>query len=171
MRVVIVAASVVLVIAPSTVVALATGAWAADSAVPKPPKCSALNTQRHGRLVGGERNGRWYVRYCGPGRAVLRVGDKTFRIEGGTCSGHMGSVNMGLVGYGGLRGKGFDAHLAFEGRHRQPGRNPIIDGETQLPGFGLALPHQGMSMFSKDLMSATFTLGGPPRITGTWTCR
>ena len=37
----------------ASLVALALGAWAAEAATSVPPKCSALNTQRHGRLVHG----------------------------------------------------------------------------------------------------------------------
>jgi hypothetical protein len=167
---------VALVTASLAVLALA--AWAADAAAPVPPKCSTLNTQRHGRLVTGEWNtgGPGYVRHCGPGRAVLRVGGKSFTIEDGTCRGSMASVRFGLLGHGGLTGKGFFARLQPAGTdahprwYIRPGRIPIIDGETQLPGFGNELPHQGTAIISKDLKSATFALRGPPQVTGSWTC-
>ena len=156
------------------VVALALGAWAAEAAAPIPPNCSALNAQRHGRLVTGGWNtgGPGYVRQCGPGRAVLRVGGESFTIEGGSCRGRLNGRNFGLIGYGGLPGKGFFLHLGLtNGRwYVRPGRVDIIDGEVQLPGFD-SLPHQGTAIISKDLMSATFTLGSPPRITGSWKCR
>ena len=70
-----------------------------------------------------------------------------------------------------MPGNGFYLYLYFKGfKHRRPGRNPIIDGTVELSGFS-SLPHQGMSIFSKDLKNATFSLGSPPRITGSWTCR
>ena len=161
----------------ASLAALMLGAWTADAAAPIPPKCSASDTQRQ-RLLHTEvisSDGRYYFRACGPGRAVLQVAGKSFSIRGGTCSGPLGTVRFGLLGYGGLHGKGFSAHFPAEPpwhMHRRPGRNPIIDGDTQLPGFD-SLPHQGTAFVSKDLDSATFYLGTPsqPRmITGSWTC-
>ncbi len=169
-----------LAIVTAGLIALATAGWAADTAAPAPPKCSALSTQRHGRLVTGPWNtgGPGYVRYCGPGRAVLRVGGTSFHIKGGTCRAGQASVRFGLLGYGGLPGRGFIARLQPAGTdarprwYLRPGRIPIIDGEVQLPGFQ-SLPHQGTAIVAKDLQSATFSLGDParPRITGSWTCR
>lgn len=164
-------------IATASLIALTTGAWAADTAAPAPPKCSALNTQRHGRLVTGAWNsgGPGYVRYCGPGRAVLRVGGTSFTIKGGTCRAGQASMRFGLLGYGGLPGKGLVARLQPAGTDAHPrwyiraGRIPIVDGQVQLPGFR-SLPHHGTAIVSKDLQSATFSLGSPPRITGSWTC-
>ena len=77
------------------------------------------------------------------------------------------------MGFGGVTGKGFFLHLGpTNGRwYVRPGRVDIIDGEVQLPGFGNDLPHQGTAIISKDLKSATFTLGAPPKVTGSWTCR
>ena len=125
-----------------------------------PPKCSASDTQHHRTLHGTA------TRFCGPARAVMRIEGKSFTITGGSCSGNRGSVRMGV-----LPGKGFRVYLWFKGfEHRRPGRNPIIDGTVELPGFS-SLPHQGMSIFSTDLESATFSLGSPPRITGSWRCR
>ena len=162
--------------------ALALGALAAEAAAPIPPKCSALNTQRHATLYTeglypGPATRAGYIRYCGPGRAALRVGGKSFTIKGGNCSGRLNRRSFGLMGYGGLPGKGFWFRLApvvtTGGRQRwyvRPGRNTIMDGEVHLPGFS-SLPNQGTAIVSKDLKSATFSLGSPPRITGSWTCR
>ena len=147
------------------------GAWAA-SAAPLPLECSALNTQRHATVYAGA-----YERYCGPGLAVAHVGGKSFSIEGGNCSGRMNRRSFGLIGVGGLRGKGLWFRLApvvtHSGRERwfvRPGRVDIIDGGVQLPGFS-SLPNQGTAIISKDLKSATFSVGSPPRVTGSWTCR
>ena len=81
------------------------------------------------------------------------------------------------MGVGGSRGKGVWFRLApvvtTDGRQRwyvRPGRNTIMDGEVQLPGFS-SLPSEGTAIISKDLKSATFSLGSPPRITGSWRCR
>ena len=125
-------------------------------------------------------------------REVLRAGPshirvrgksfKSFTIEGGYCETNLydrrrfhnlNSRRFGLIGFGGLRGKGFFLHLGpTNGRwYVRPGRVDIIDGDVQLPGFGNDLPHQGTAIISRDLQSATFTLGGPPKVTGNWTCR
>ena len=107
MRVVIVAASVV---------ALAV-AWAAEAAAPIPPKCTALNTQRHATrytegLYPGPATRPGYIRYCGPGRAVARVGGTSFTIEGGNCSGRGNRRSFGLMGYAAAyAGKAFGSAL------------------------------------------------------------
>ena len=144
------------------------GAWAAEAAALIPPKCSALNTQRHATLRTGG-----YERYCGPGRAVVRVGSRSFTIESGNCSGNLNRRSFGLMGYGGLPGRGFWLRLAqTNGRwYVRPGPNTIMDGEVQLPGFDSLPGNQGTAVISKDLKSATFSLGSPPRITGSWKCR
>jgi hypothetical protein len=111
---------------------------------------------------------------------VLRVGGKSFTIEGGNCSGNLNRRSFGLMGYDGLSGRGFWFRLApvwgpKVGHQRwfvRPGRNTIMDGEVHLPGLD-SLPHQGTAIMSKDLKSATFSVGGPstPTITGSWKCR
>ena len=164
MRVVIMAASVS---------ALAVGIWAAESATPTRPQCSAADTQRHATVETGS-----YTRYCGLGRAVLRIAGKSFTITSGNCSGRLNRRSFGLFGHGGVPGTGFWVRLepvvAKSGRQRwfvRPGRVGIMDGETQLPGFS-SLPHQGTAVISKDLKSATFSLlGGGVKISGSWTCR
>ena len=165
-------------IATAGLFVLLLGAWPADAAAPIPPKCSALNTQRHATLrTGGLYPQHWYERYCGPGRAVLRVGGKSFTIKGGNCSGNANRRSFGLIGYGGA-GKGFWFRLApvvtDSGRDRwyvRPGPVTIIDGTVQLPGFDSLPGNRGTAIISKDLESATFSLGTPSKITGSWTCR
>ena len=152
---------------------LALGAWAAEAADSTPPNCSALNTQRHTTLSGGG-----YDRYCGPGRAVVRVGRKSYTIEGGNCSGNQNRRSFGLVGSGGQSGgKGFWFRLepvqTATGRTRwfvRPGRVNIMDGDLDVPGFDY-LPRPATAIISKDVKSATFSLGSPPRVTGSWKCR
>jgi hypothetical protein len=167
MRVAIVVASVVAV----ALVAVGVSAWAREGVA---PTCTALNTQRHATLYTSG-----YVRYCGPGRAVLRIEGTSFTIEGGSCSGRLNRRSFGLIGSGGLPGKGFWFRLApvvaADGGQRwyvRPGRNTIMDGEVDLPGFS-SLPHQGTATVSRDLRSATFSVGDPSRrrVTGSWTCR
>jgi hypothetical protein len=150
---------------------LALGAWATEAATPIPPKCSALDTQRHATLYTGG-----YHRYCGPGRAVVRVGGKSFTIEGGNCSGNLNRRSFGVMGYG-RPGRGFwfrlEPVVTAAGRSRwfvRPGRVNIMDGEVDLPGWD-SFPRPGTAIISKDVKSATFSLGAPPRITGSWKCR
>ena len=140
--------------------------WAAGASPQLPPKCSALDTQR-GRILHSEEykaGGPWAARYCGPGRVVVRVGGKTFTIKGGRCTSRR--VGFGVLGT--PRGRGLSLVLDH---HNRPGRNAIIDGSIQLPGAGLSYP--GIAIRSKDLDSATFSIGTPgqpPTMTGSWTC-
>jgi hypothetical protein len=161
-----------LAIVTVSVAALALGAWAAEAADSAAPECSALDTQRHVTLYGGG-----YERYCGPGRAVVRVEGTSFAISGGNCSGPANRRSFGLFGRGSSSGKGIWLRLepvtTATGRHRwlvRPRRVGVMDGEVQLPGF-TSLPHQGTAFISNDLKSATFSLGSPTKIRGSWTCR
>ena len=155
-----------LALVTASLAVLALGGWVAEAAAPLPPKCSGLNTQRHATL-----NVEGYTRFCGPGRAVVRVGGKSYTIEGGNCSGRLNRRSFGLMGTD-LPAKGFWFRLAqTNGRwYVRPGRNTIMDGEVQLPGLR-AVPYPATAFISKDVKSATFSLGSPPRATGSWTCR
>ena len=138
----------------ASLAALALGAWAAEAAAPIPPKCSALNTQRHATLyteglypATAPRAG--YIRECGPGRAVGARWDraKSFTIDGGNCSrGCLNRRSFGLMGVGGLRGKGLWFRLApvvtTDGRQRwyvRPGRKNIMEG---VAAAGIQFPAQ-----------------------------
>jgi hypothetical protein len=148
-----------------------------------PPTCSPAGAQRPGSLVYSEtRFGGSYLRYCGSGRAVMRVGRKSFTIEGGRCL--SSRVGFGVLGdgisgtpaarafWGPSRAKGFSLVLERLG-HNRPGRNDVIDGIVQLPGVSLAGPITGTAIVGKGLESATFSIGTPgrpARITASWTC-
>ena len=80
------------------------------------------------------------------------------------------------MGYGGP-GKGFwfrlEPVVTADGRQRwfvRPGRVNIMDGNVDLPGWD-SFPRPGTAIISTDVKSATFSLGSPPRVTGSWTCR
>jgi hypothetical protein len=122
-----------------------------------------------------------YERYCGPGRAVIRVAGKSFTIEGGNCSGNLNRRSFGVVGNGGST-KGFWFRLepvtTATGRTRwyvRPGRVTIMDGDVDVPGFPNAPGNRGTAIISKDLESATFSIrtrpSSPPMVTGSWRCR
>ncbi len=101
-------------------------------------------------------------RYCGGGRAVLRVEGKSFVIKGGRCTSRR--VGMGLLG--GTRGM----WLLLEDPNRT-GRNDIIDGEIDLPGFVGLGSVTGTAIRAEGLNSATFSVWwGATKVTGTWTC-
>lgn len=162
----------VTLIVSATLVALTPSTRAAAAAALIPPNCSTLDTQRHATIRTGG-----YERYCGPGRAVARVGSKSFTIESGNCSGNLNRRSFGLVGAYGGAGKGFWFRLepvkAASGRTRwfvRPGRVNIMDGDVDLPGWD-SVPYPATAIISKDVKSATFSLGSPPRITGSWRCR
>ena len=148
----------------AVVVALISGTCSVEAAAPDVPSCSPSATRSHSTLRQGA-----YDRYCGPGRLVARVGDRTFVIRGGSCVLGNGRVAFGVIGHG-YPGRGVWLRLEVGWTPRQSGRIPIIDGIVQLPGFA-SLPHTGTAIIAKDLESATFTLCGPaPLVTGTWTC-
>ena len=158
----------------ASLVALAMGAWAAEAAVPLPPECSAADTQRRAILFSGgwgtdDKPG--YSRYCGPGRAVVRVGGKSFTLKGGRCTSRRAGFGVLWNGIGNAPpGRGFWFLLE---RANRPGRNDIIDGGVELPGVTPAhTTGRGTAIVAKSLKSATFSLKGPSqtKITGSWTC-
>jgi len=153
-----------------TVAALLVLAGRAAGASPRlPPQCSPADTQR-GRILHSdefEAGGPWSARYCGPGRAVVRVGGKSFAIRGGRCTSRR-------VGFGRLGNEGRGISLVLKHANRR-GRNDIIDGIIQLPGVRLPdkTPVTGTVITSEDLERATFSIGKPghpARITGSWIC-
>jgi hypothetical protein len=156
-------------IVAACVVVLVAGAWKRTTASVG-PTCSASATRNEQTL-----RERHYARYCGRGRAVVRVDGKMFVIKGGTCHRRGGGVGFGLIEDGGRRARGIWLRLQPVGDalfvNVVAGRNKVIDGEVQLPGFP-SLPHTGTAIVAKDLRSGTFSLGSPakPRITGSFTC-
>ena len=158
------------------VVALIAGAWTVQAASVGPrsasvgPRCSAWDTRNEQTL-----RGQFYERYCGPGRAVLRVDGKLFLIKRGTCWRSGGGVGFGLIGYGGRLARGIWLKFQPAGSdllygNMRAGRNSVIDGEVQLPGFG-SLPHTGSAVVAKGLKSGTFSLGSRWNpLTGRFTC-
>jgi hypothetical protein len=152
--------------------ALIAGAWTEKTASVV-PKCSASDTRNGRTLIRGA-----WERDCGPGRAVLRVDGKVFRIKHGTCH-RSGGVGFGLLGRGASwpHGRGMVLRLSRAGTDEmywpfRAGRYSIIDGEVQLPGYG-SLPHTGSAIVAKHGKSlrGTFLLGNPANpVTGRFTC-
>jgi hypothetical protein len=159
----------VAIVTTSLAALLMLAGWAAGASPQLPPQCSPADTQR-GRILHSEEfkaGGLWSARYCGPGRAVVRVGGKSFTIRGGRCTSRR-------VGFGQLGNEGRGISLVL-GHTNRPGRNDVIDGLIQLPGVSSAKTsaYPGTVIKSKDLKSATFSIGPrgqPARITGSWIC-
>jgi hypothetical protein len=157
----------------SVVAALVVAAWAAGASTPLPPTCSAADAQRGGILVSagwGTDDQPGYARYCGPARAVVRVGGKSFTFKGGHCTSQRARFGVLWNGIGTAPpGRGF--WVLLQGG-RRAGRNEISDGELQLNGR--VLVPKGTAIVAKSLKSATFSLAtrgaSPTKVTGSWTC-
>jgi len=153
------------------VAALVLTGSAAGASPQMPPQCSAAATQRGGIMLSREyeAGGPYSARYCGRGRAVVRVGGKTFAFNGGRCTSRR--LGVGLVGHvTGAKGM----WLLLEQPNRT-GRNNVIDGAIQLPGITGEIAVSGTAIRAKGLNTATFSLHGrsrgkPRRLTGTWAC-
>ena len=142
--------------------------WAAGASPDVPPKCSPADTQRHAILLSEafKAGGPYSARYCGPGRAVVRVGGKSFAIKGGHCT--SGRVRFGLfANVAGAKG----IVLVLRERNRS-GRTEIIDSSVRLPGVTGEIPNTGTAIRAKGPKSGTFALIGSkgPTFTGSWTC-
>jgi len=156
------------IVAISVAALLTLPGWAVGAAPDVPPTCSAADTQRHATLFSEayKAGGPFSVRYCGPGRAVVRVGGKSFTIKGGYCT--AGRVRFGLFANV-ASAKGIV--LVMLARKRT-GRTEIIDASVRLPGVTDDPPNTGTAIRAKGPKSGTFALIGSdgPRITGSWTC-
>ena len=90
---------------------------------PRPSKCSLADAQRPGALVHSGS----YLRYCGSGRAVVRVGGKSFHHQWWPL----------YIAPGGLRRAGTSRRRGFSlvlDHHNWPGRNAIIQmGSSSCP--------------------------------------
>jgi hypothetical protein len=82
----------------------------------------------------------------------------------------IGTTPAARAYWGTSRGRGFTLVMAHANR---PGRDDIIGGDIQLPGVTAKTHITGTAIKSKDLESATFSIGPPgrpARITGSFTC-
>jgi hypothetical protein len=147
--------------------------WTSVGAAVAPPTCSATQTRRGAVLTAGEGPGgsSRYYRYCGRGRAVVRLDGKTFAIEGGRCGRPVSGqrwVYFGLITNGGVPkgAKGLSLVMI-------PGNRPrtvkVVDSIVQVAGLDLA--PTGTTTLATDLDSGTFvSRSGARRITGNWSC-
>ena len=86
-----------------------------------------------------------------------------------------GGVGFGLIGYGSAFPHGRGLWLRIQrgdhfGELILPGRNSVVDGEVELPGYG-SLPHTGTAIVWKHVKGGTFSLGDPANpVTGRFYC-
>ena len=154
----------VAMVTSSVVVALLVVGWAAGASPRVAPECSPAKAQRGG-LEGFRTDEAWSIRYCGRGRAVLRVEGKSFIVQGGRCT----SRRVGIGAIGAVTdARGF--WFLLEDANRS-GRNEIIDGDIDLPGFEFVDGVTGTATVAKGLNTATFSVWwGAMKVTGRWTC-
>jgi hypothetical protein len=156
------------------VLVLLTVAWRAEATFEKPRNCTAADTKRQAFITSGAFNngGPGYVRACGPSRAVIVVGRRTYAVESGSC-GRRGSarwVYFGLLSNAPAPpGRGFSFVLEPGDR---PGRVRIIDSIVQVGGLDLV--PRGTAFVGEGLTSARFNVvtEAPPhvRFSGYWRC-
>lgn len=152
------------------VAAMLAGWASAASPDDMPDRCSAADT-RKGTIqlspawkAGG---GTWSGRYCGRGRAVIKVGGRTIIISGGHCTSTR--ARFGLLGAAdGAKG----IWLLFE--PNRVGENNVADGGFQAPGIPGEIALGGTVIRKKGLNTATFTLfgrsGANLKLRGSFTC-
>src|SRR5215475_6588650 len=79
----------VLAITAVTASVLVLAGWTAQRDVAVPRNCTAVETRQRAVLTAEDptdgSRGPAYARYCGPARAVVRVGGTSYAITGGFC--------------------------------------------------------------------------------------
>jgi hypothetical protein len=165
---------VVLVLALSALVLMLVGGTTAGAA-PTPAKCSPADTRREATLATGafRRGGTAYATFCGPGEAVVRLGGRSFTIQGGHCgrSESLRLVTFGVIANGPLYPGATGISILLK-PGEQPGRVNVIDSIIQ--AAGLDLSPTGTAVVAKGLNSGTFSLATrgsvQTHVTGIWTC-
>ena len=114
-----------------------------------------------------------YATFCGRGEAVIRLGAKSFTIDGGHC-GDLGAVR--LAGFGVIANRALypgETGLSILLKPgAQDGRVSVVDSIVQVAGIDLNAT--GSAVVSKALDRGTFTLTSKAsngmRVTGSWRC-
>src|SRR6476646_8176372 len=72
------------------VVAMARVGGTAAGAAPSPERCSPADTRREATLTTGvfRRGVTAYATFCGQGGAIVRLGARSYSIDGGHCGAH-----------------------------------------------------------------------------------
>jgi len=114
-----------------------------------------------------------YATFCGRGEAVVRLGARSFSIEGGHC-GDPGGFR--LAGFGVIANRalypGATGLSILLKPGRAAGRVSVVDSIVQVGR--LDLDATGSAVVAKALDRGTFTLTSKAsegtRVTGSWTC-
>jgi hypothetical protein len=154
-------------------------AWTEQTPAPGVPECSAEQMRRGAVLNSGTApsGGPLYIRFCGPGRVVVRQAGKRWEVPSGLCTEHRradGRIVVRNVMFGVLTNDPAPnlVGVAFWwDAPRKPKQRPVTvnDAAFELPGFVAA----GFPMVtSAGPRGGTFVfLRSHPRVTGRWTCR
>ena len=150
-------------------------AWTSANPATVPRACSPTDKQTRAVLTTGSysKGGPGYARFCGPGRAVVRIGERSFTIRGARCGkrGHQRWLYFGLLANGTSHqsdARGFS--IVTEPGDR-PRRARVIDSILQVTGVELV--PVGTTIVARGLNSGTLALvvpGTGERVTGTWAC-
>jgi hypothetical protein len=149
----------------------------------KPPQCSSADTRRNATLLAPSPNAPIYLRYCGPARAVLRIGTNRYVIKGGHClrgtnlptaGPRLAGIAIGLLSNAPKPGRGIG--FWWGPPFTTVGRLQIDDSEIEIAGMRVAA--SGTVIVGEDLNSGRFLLygrdaSGPtgPLVRGSWSCR
>lgn len=156
-------------------VAMALLGGTAAGAAPSPDKCSPADTRREATLTTGvfRRGVTAYATFCGRGEAMVRLGARSYSIDGGHCGdpGRFRQAGFGVIAnravYSGATGLSI---LLKPGG--DTGRVSVVDSIVQVAG--LDLDATGSAVVAKGLDRGTFTLTSKApegmRVTGSWRC-
>jgi hypothetical protein len=149
----------------------------------KPPTCSSADTRRNATLLAPSPTAAIYLRFCGPARAVLRIGTSRYVIKGGHCvrgtnlptaGPRLGGIAIGLISDAPKPGRGI--LLWWDPPFTNVGRLQIDDSEIEIAEMRVAA--SGTVIVGEDLNSGRFLLygrdaSGPtgPLVRGSWSCR
>ena len=145
------------------------------AATPTPAKCSPADIRRETTLNAGtfRKGGNAYATFCGTGQAVVRVGPRSYTIQGGHCGSadSLRFLGFGVIANGPLYPGAIGISLVLR-PGAQPGRVSVVSSIVQVAG--LDVTPTGTAVLSKGLKSGTFGLvttgSSGQRITGSWTC-
>ena len=142
------------------------------AATPTPAKCSPADIRRETTLNAGtfRRGGNAYATFCGQGEAVVRIGARSYTIEGGHCGSadSLRFLGFGVIANGPLYPGASGISLVLQ-PGAQTGRVNVVSSIVQVAR--LDVTPTGTAVVSKGLKGGTFSLGSASkRVTGSWIC-
>jgi hypothetical protein len=114
-----------------------------------------------------------YATFCGRGEAVVRLGARSYSIDGGHCSrpGGFRQAGFGVIANAALYPGAAGLSILLK-PGAEAGRVRVIDSIVQVAGVDLDAT--GSAVLAKGLNRGTFTLISKApdgmRVTGSWTC-